>query len=572
MTNPWEPDYWFLAKSDDMKDVYEAGSPQRNARAFKAMSLNGRFHWWKKALEGEWNATNAAEYLLAPYTSNNLVTPFIDGESYMGDLYANLNDADVDFVLLAGWQFTSTQLLRKDDQNSMVPRLLRRIITNNGRVGLLAWDNLTSGTDKGVLVKMLNDIDTLNPSIAYLDQNLDGGFLSHHQKTVVVGKKANGQPDWSESRAYVGGIDLAVDRWDNTIHWKAKTEEGGHFIAWHDIQVSVRGDALMQIWANFAERWSANKAWLAKSGQTERLATCPLPVPIRTRPGTHYVQVLRTITAVRSGFPDRFMPSGERTILYALVKAISKAECYIYIEEQFLWDGELADCIARRMKKKPELRLIVVLAASTELPGQYGQWHYHRRSLFFMKVTGAETEEEISFGAKTRVYPYGLHRPDGQGSIYVHSKLFIIDDRYVALGSANVCERSMYVDTELTLGIVDANVVDSSLGGKAAKVGRFARDLRETLWMEHLGIGPFHPNFRGKDAFNSNEQDPLKALSRFPGAAENERWPTSSYEARRRARHHVRCYVNVPGRKHFFGWNLVTEAEARIMDRNERHW
>lgn len=61
----------------------------------------------------------------------------------------------------------------------------------------------------------------------------------------------------------------------------------------------------------------------------------------------------------------------------------------------------------------------------------------------------------------------------GTEDIYVHSKLMIIDDEFVLLGSANVNQKSMTHDSELDVGIVDAD-------------GMFAKDLRKALWAEHL--------------------------------------------------------------------------------------
>ncbi len=49
----------------------------------------------------------------------------------------------------------------------------------------------------------------------------------------------------------------------------------------------------------------------------------------------------------------------------------------------------------------------------------------------------------------------------------------IIDDEFVLLGSANVNQKSMTHDSELDVGIVDAD-------------GMFAKDLRKALWAEHL--------------------------------------------------------------------------------------
>jgi len=65
--------------------------------------------------------------------------------------------------------------------------------------------------------------------------------------------------------------------------------------------------------------------------------------------------------------------------------------------------------------------------------------------------------------------------------IYVHSKLMIVDDEYVILGSANINERSMSGnrDTEIAMGSYQPNVTNHHGGVHA---------FRMQLWGEHFGI------------------------------------------------------------------------------------
>ena len=178
---------------------------------------------------------------------------------------------------------------------------------------------------------------------------------------------------------------------------------------------------------------------------------------------------------------------------------------------------------------------------------------------------GVSSKSEIMFGPKTRVYAYGLFQtPDvGERPIYVHSKLVIIDDRYVAIGSANVDARSMHIETELTLGIVDAKTEKSQLDGQDADICVFARNLREKLWKEHLGVKDLPP-------------DPIKALGNLPqgftfdwSKQQNPvyTWPVNENEANIWTTHHIRCYVNQPGSAH-----TLTAAGKRMLDRNQRQW
>jgi phosphatidylserine/phosphatidylglycerophosphate/cardiolipin synthase-like enzyme len=250
------------------------------------------------------------------------------------------------------------------------------------------------------------------------------------------------------------------------------------------------------------------------------------------------------------------------------------AETYIYIEDQYLWDGALAEYIAKRMKENEKLHLIIVLGVRSDMqtPGLKA-YHQYLRSCFFRKVMGLEPEAEILFGGRVRVYGLFQKIPDRHShdyihSVYVHSKLIIIDDRYVAIGSANVNERSMYIDTELTLGIIDRETVKSTLNGQEAIVCKFAKDLRENLWKEHLGLPALYAG------------DPLRVLNRDfppyhqPSSSSSDYfemspvWPKNNTDAKRLQRHHLRCYIQ---EKHPLKRNsVVSSAVQRIVDRKTR--
>ncbi|GAA5890842.1 hypothetical protein JCM6882_008832 [Rhodosporidiobolus microsporus] len=75
---------------------------------------------------------------------------------------------------------------------------------------------------------------------------------------------------------------------------------------------------------------------------------------------------------------------------------------------------------------------------------------------------------------------------------YIHSKLLIVDDDRVLIGSANINDRSQNGDrdSEVAIVIEDDNKIDSFLAGRPAKVSRFAATLRRQLYKEHLGLAP----------------------------------------------------------------------------------
>ncbi|TEB25730.1 phospholipase D, partial [Coprinellus micaceus] len=76
--------------------------------------------------------------------------------------------------------------------------------------------------------------------------------------------------------------------------------------------------------------------------------------------------------------------------------------------------------------------------------------------------------------------------------LYIHSKLMIVDDRRVIMGSANINERSQKGDgdSEICLVVEDDDMIDSTMDGEPYQVSRFAATLRRKLFREHLGLIP----------------------------------------------------------------------------------
>ena len=76
--------------------------------------------------------------------------------------------------------------------------------------------------------------------------------------------------------------------------------------------------------------------------------------------------------------------------------------------------------------------------------------------------------------------------------IYIHSKLMIVDDKTVILGSANINDRSMLGtrDSEYAVMINESQKLNSKMDGKDYKAANFAYSFRVNLFAEHLGVDP----------------------------------------------------------------------------------
>ena len=74
--------------------------------------------------------------------------------------------------------------------------------------------------------------------------------------------------------------------------------------------------------------------------------------------------------------------------------------------------------------------------------------------------------------------------------IYIHSKLMIIDDKKVLIGSANINDRSMLGtrDSEYAVIVKEDFLLNSTMNGKEYKCAKFANGFRKALMAEHLGL------------------------------------------------------------------------------------
>jgi phosphatidylserine/phosphatidylglycerophosphate/cardiolipin synthase-like enzyme len=156
------------------------------------------------------------------FTSDNDVTALVDGQAYMSHLAARLaGQGGEDYLHFAGWRVTGSLSLEPDVLGSpaffdVLADLLARGVTFRALVWLAGPGGSGSGSG-GVTPssQMMENVDFVNKANAFgATAVLDNRTVltsSHHQKAAVL--SSDGQ-DW----AYVGGIDIAPDRWDVPAH------------------------------------------------------------------------------------------------------------------------------------------------------------------------------------------------------------------------------------------------------------------------------------------------------------------------------------------------------------------
>jgi phosphatidylserine/phosphatidylglycerophosphate/cardiolipin synthase-like enzyme len=414
------------------------------------------------------------------WTAGNDVLPLVDGASYFRRLVAELRAlGEGDQAYFVDWRGDPDE--RLDGPGTAVMVEFGRACSAGATVFGLVWrshlDHLRfSQAENRNLSQALQAIN----APVMLDQRIRRGG-SHHQKFVVLRHPREPERDM----AFVGGIDLGHGRRDDRNHGgdpQAQTLPAwyGRTPPWHDAMLEIRGPAVADVEACFRERWLDPESleharpwiWVQDRIRGLRMAHVPLPSPLPRPPpaGPCVVQLLRTYPAKSSPYP--FAPHGERTVARGYVKALSRAQQLIYIEDQFLWSATVAGFFADALRRASHLHLVAVLPRHPDSEGgvqEPAKNATHRAAI-----------DTLEAAAPGRVHLFDLENASGT-PIYVHAKVCLIDDAWAAVGSANLNRRSWSHDSELTAAVV------------AAGSETLSRRLRLQLWSEHLGRDPAAP-------------------------------------------------------------------------------
>ncbi len=382
----------------------------------------------------------------------------IDGAAYYEAVASALEQAR-ESVLVVGWEFDAGVRLRRDGVNAdrladLLESLVRR--RRSLHVHVLEWDwGLLHVFQHGPIPFVARS----RPSHRRIRYRSDGAHpagASHHQKLVVV----------DDRLAFVGGLDLTGKRWDTPEHRANDARRvdpyGRRYAPFHDLAVAVDGEAAAALGALARERW--------RRGTGKRLrvrAGSRIPWPAGVEPDIEDVTLglARTEPAYRT-YPE------VREVERLYLDAISGAERWIYIENQFLTSVSVAGALAARLSERDGPEVVIVITR-----GSAG-W-LEQNTMDALRTRQIRRLRACDERGRLRVcYPV-VSGGDEERPIYVHAKAMVIDDAFARVGSANLSNRSMGFDTEC-----DVAVESSGRPDVETAIGRF----RNRLLAEHLGV------------------------------------------------------------------------------------
>jgi phospholipase D1/2 len=282
---------------------------------------------------------------------------------------------------------------------------------------------------------------------------------SHHQKLVVV----------DDRLALLGGIDLTHHRWDTSEH---RVDEplrlnamGKPYEPYHEVGIMLEGPAAAALGELARERWR-RRGWRRRLPRVASGGESLWPRDVEP-------DLLDVDVAISRTEPEFARRPAVRECEQLFVDGIAAAREAIYIENQYFTHEGLAEALAARLRE-PRGPEVVVIG-----PRECEGWLERKTMGALRGRVLAELQAADTHGRLRLVYPLASRAQEV--CTFVHSKVMIVDDELLRVGSANLSHRSMGFDTECDLAVAADDRPEVRAG---------IRGVRARLLAEHLGQSP----------------------------------------------------------------------------------
>jgi len=385
-----------------------------------------------------------------PQRDGNTAIPYIDGERAFERIFNTILEATSKVWLTMC--FVDIHFEIPSIHQCIIDILAEISQKNNIDVRVLAWrSNVKSGDFHGTESDFIK-LKSLNCKAKFRWDTNELGC--HHQKIFVI----------DDTIAFVGGINMDETHIDNSEHNRIKPHPT------HDLFCEIRGPAVRDVTHNFVQRWNEATEKNEEDGsypqdETPSDIAFPPEQPTQKSEGNVKIQVTRTIPK------DTYsaISNGEYSIRESYLKAIDNAKKYVYLENQYFFDKVSHYSVIRALiyAAYRGVKIFVVLPGEPDFTRLF--------SFEFLK----EVKNHPNIYVYTLATPYQANNTNRfkYNDIYVHSKLFIVDDEWYSIGSANISYESLRTDTEINVAVWDP-------------IG--AENLRHELWKEHLQYSDHH--------------------------------------------------------------------------------
>jgi phosphatidylserine/phosphatidylglycerophosphate/cardiolipin synthase-like enzyme len=379
----------------------------------------------------------------------------IDGANYYAQLNKVIRRAEKS-ILIVGWDFDAgIRLLPDNPETPKLGDLLRSLVEAKPQleVRVLVWSVAVLHAPGAPLPLLLGAPWEDHPRIQVRLDREHPIYGAHHQKMIAI----------DDTVAFVGGMDLTIRRWDTAEHTAEhplrKGPDGVPYPPVHDVQMAVEGEAA-QVVADVAR-----ERWRRAIGET----VTPVTGAADLWPQDLQPDFTDTPVAVVRTFAS-WNRAPEITEGFALtLDALSAARRSMYIEAQYLTAPRVGKVLAESLARPdgPEIVIIVRRLFTSKMEGFVMGGNQKR---LIQRLRRADRHGRLGV-----YYPVVPREPE-DCPVTVHSKIIIIDDDFVRVGSSNLNNRWIALDTECDVAI---EVTDDERR-------RTIAGLREKLIAEHL--------------------------------------------------------------------------------------
>lgn len=403
------------------------------------------------------------------------VAVLVDAGTYFSALRQSLLRARHS-VLVVGWDIHSRTRLPRclpagpdapvDDLPETLVDFLAALAARRPEltIRLLLWNySVLFAAEREWFPTVAIDQKTPPQVILRLDDRLPFGS-SQHQKIVLV----------DDAVAFSGGIDLTIRRWDRCDHHPCDPDrvdpDGVPYPPFHDVQMVTDGPAARALGEVAKTRWrratgEALETVASEDAPDHDRDHDPWPDGVAPDVRDTRLAIARTVPCCDDADPE------VREIEALYLDSIDAARRSIYIENQFVTSTLIAERIAARMRAVPALELLVVT------PRQYHSW-IEANTMHAGRARFRRILEEAGVSARARFLFPQVRDGEHVADTMVHSKVMVVDDRLLRIGSANLNNRSMGADAEC----------DVALEAESEAERRAVTRIRNRLIADHCGV------------------------------------------------------------------------------------
>lgn len=352
-------------------------------------------------------------------------------------------------VRILGWDFHSKIEMLRDDDDGWPKKLgdfLVEALRKNPdlEIHVLIWDFSMIYAAEREWTELFGWEGSNEERMHFRTDDQLPVSASHHQKVVVVDGKLG----------FVGGIDLAAWRWDKVKHpgedTRRKDPWGKQYGPYHDLQMVVAGEAAGVLGQVFQDRWKRATGETLGDGRSD--GDVPWPEGLEVDFRDTELGFARTSSSYEN-YP------AVREIEELHLRIIREAKRYLYIENQYVSCHTIAEALCERLRENEGPEVVIVI------PAWIDTWK-EENTIGLIRDRLIELLREADEHGRLRVlYPRAPKSDGEEVLVYVHAKLIIADDRIVKVGSSNLTNRSMGIDSEL-----DAVIAEEEESSYAAKL------------------------------------------------------------------------------------------------------